>query len=123
MEQLGNTTGVHRELTIWQQNLNKSQTGQHHLISSSKLIDAGIDIVALQEPSINFLGNMITSRNWIPIYPSTHEKDPKKTCAVILMNSRLPTENWEQVDFNSSNVVTIKISGDWGAISSIQHLQ
>jgi hypothetical protein len=43
------------DLTIWQQNLNKSQTGQHDLISSSKLVNAEIDIVALQETSINFL--------------------------------------------------------------------
>jgi hypothetical protein len=96
--------------------LNRSQTGQHHLISSSKLTDAGIDIVALQEPAINFLGNMVASRDWIPLYPSTHEKDPKKTRAVILINSRIPTENWEQVDFHSSDMVIIKISADWGQI-------
>lgn len=116
MAKIGNNEDIHSELTIWQQNLNKSQTGQHDLISSGKLTSAGIDIAALQEPSINFLGRTIASRDWIPLYPSSHEKDPKKTRAITLISSKLPTENWEQLEFHSGDVVVIKITGSWGQI-------
>lgn len=104
------------ELTIWQQNLNKSQTGQHDLISSGRLVNEETDIVALQEPSINFLGKTTASRDWIPIYPTTHEKDPKKTRAIILMSKKLPSESWEQLEFNSGDVTVIKIMGEWGQL-------
>lgn len=95
----GIIAGLNKELTVWQQNLNKSQTGQHDLISSSKLIKAGIDLVVLQEPSINFLGKTVASRDWIPVYPSTHEKEQRKTRAITLVSSKIPTENWEQLEF------------------------
>ena len=111
------TRGMQSELTIWQQNLNKSQTGQHDLISSGKLAYANIDIVAIQEPAMNFLDKTIAARDWIPIYPSTHEQGPKKTRSIILMNSRLPTENWEQVEFHSGDVTVVRIHGNWGQLT------
>jgi hypothetical protein len=116
MQRIGNEEKKSK-LTIWQQNLNKSQTGQHDLISSGKLAYAGIDIVALQEPAINFLDKTIAARDWIPIYPSMHDKEPRKIRAITLMNSKLPTENWEQVDFNSGDVVVVKIIGKWGQMT------
>ena len=105
------------ELTIWQQNLNKSQTGQHDLISSGKLAYENIDIVALQEPALNFLNKTIATRDWIPVYPTTHEKEPKKTRSLILMNSKLPTENWEQINFPSGDVTVIRLTGAWGQVT------
>jgi hypothetical protein len=66
-------------LTIWQQNVNKSSTCQHDLISSARLAKRGIDIVALQEPAINAFGVTVAARDWIPIYPSTHGAAPHKT--------------------------------------------
>ena len=42
-------------LKIWQHNINKSCTCQHNLISSGKLTRWEIDVVALQEPSINWI--------------------------------------------------------------------
>ena len=49
----GNAKKGKNNIVIWQQNINKSRTCQHDLISSGKLIEKGIDIVAFQEPSIN----------------------------------------------------------------------
>jgi hypothetical protein len=66
-------------LKIWQHNINKSCISQHDLISSSKLTKWQIDIVALQEPSINGLGQTVASKDWKTIYPSMHAKYPKKT--------------------------------------------
>ena len=63
-----------RQIAIWQQNTNKSRACQHDLISSGKLIEKGIDIVALQEPAINTFNKSIVSWDWKVIYPSTHAK-------------------------------------------------
>ena len=75
-----------------------------------------MDIIAIQEPSVNFLGRTVASRDWIPIYPSTHEKEQGKTRAITLMSSRIPTGNWEQIEFQSGDVVVIKITGNWGQL-------
>lgn len=112
-----NVSGMQSELIIWQQNMNKSQTGQHDIISSGKLVYANIDIIAIQEPALNFMDKTITTRDWIPIYPSKHEKEPKKMRSIILINSRLPTENWEQVDFQLGDVTVVKISSIWGQLT------
>ena len=117
MDSVNHAKGMRSEVTIWQQNVNKSQTGQHNLISSGKLVHAGIDIVALQEPALNFLGKTIAARDWIPIYPSTHEKEPGKTRSITLINANIPTESWEQVDFPSRDLTVVKISGTWGKMT------
>lgn len=59
------------------------------------LVNVGIDIVALQEPAIDFQGYTVASRDWILLHPSTHIKDQKKTCMVMLISRSLPIENWE----------------------------
>ena len=115
-KRIGNGNDMWEELTIWQQNLNKSQTGQHDLISSRKLTNAGIDLIVLQEPSINFLGKTVASQDWIPIYPTTHEKEQRKTRAITLVSGKIPTKNWEQIDFHSGVVVVVLITGNWGQL-------
>ena len=41
------------KLAIWQQNINKLPMGQHDLVSNNALALMGIDIIAIQEPSLN----------------------------------------------------------------------
>jgi endonuclease/exonuclease/phosphatase family metal-dependent hydrolase len=94
--------------------VNKSGTCQHDLISSAVLAKQGIDIVALQEPAINSFGSTIASRDWIPIYPSTHGKDPHKTRSLILIRSNILTDQWKQIDFPSGDITVIKLIGNWG---------
>jgi hypothetical protein len=77
--------GLKGKIVIWQQNVNKSPTCQHGLLSSDKLTSMEIDIVALQEPAINPFNCMIASKEWIPIYPTTHRDVPSKTRAVTLV--------------------------------------
>jgi hypothetical protein len=85
-------------IKIWQQNINKSPTSQHDLISSKYLIDIGANIVALQEPAINHFNKTIAAKDWIPIYPSTHSKQPDKTRSVILVSAMLASDSWQQLD-------------------------
>ena len=112
MDSVNHEGGTRSEIVIWQQNVNKSQTGQHDLISSGRLAHVGIDIVALQEPAVNYLGKTIAARDWIPVYPSMHKKEPSKTRSLILINAAILTERWEQVDFPSGDVTVVRIMGN-----------
>ena len=100
--------------TIWQQNVNKSSTCQHDLISSAALARRGIDIVALQEPAISHFGTTIASRDWVPIYPSTHNTNPTKTRSALLIRNNILTEHWKQIDFPSPDVTIVQFNGSWG---------
>jgi hypothetical protein len=114
---LYNANKERKALAIWQQNLNKSLNCQHDLISSGRLAKHNVDIIALQEPAINFLNKTIASRDWIPIYLSMHEKHPEKTRSVTLIRGDILTESWEQLDFPSGDVTAICIKESWGTIT------
>jgi ribonuclease HI len=102
-------------ITIWQQNVNKSKICQHDLISSSRLVEQHIDIVALQEPAISDFAVTIANKDWRVVYPSTHAKDPSKTRAVTLLRADIPTNKWSQIEIDSGDVTIVKITGEWGA--------
>ena len=70
-----NTNRDNNNIIIWQQNVNKSRTCQHDLISSTRLIEKQVDVIALQEPAISDFVVTIASKDWRVIYPSTHAKD------------------------------------------------
>lgn len=112
-----NCESTHNTLKIWQQNLNKSSTCQHDLISSGKLAKEGIDIIALQEPHINPFGNTVSARDWTTIFPTTHSKEPAKTRSIILIRSSMVTDTWSQIDIDSEDITAIEIRGDWGKLA------
>jgi hypothetical protein len=98
-------------VVILQQNVNKSPTCQHTLLSNNILIKHDIDIVALQEPAINSFNNSIASRDWISVYPTTHGTLPDKMCTLTLIHASLNTDSWEQVEFPSGDIIIITIKG------------
>jgi endonuclease/exonuclease/phosphatase family metal-dependent hydrolase len=104
-------------LQIWQQNVNNSHICQHDLISSGKLARESIDIAALQEPAINTFGNTVTSKEWTAIYPSTHTSNPAKTRSALLIRSNIVTDDWSQIDINSSDITAILLRGSWGTLA------
>jgi hypothetical protein len=91
------TESSKNSISIWQPNVNRSRTCQHNLISSAALMRRGIELVALQEPAINNFGTTIASREWTPVYPSTHAMDPSKTRSLLLVRSNILTERWKHV--------------------------
>jgi hypothetical protein len=106
-------------LNIWQQNVNKSATCQQNLLNDSSLTKMGINILALQEPAINGFNYTTASKDWTVIYPSSHVKYPKKTRAITMIRTSLRSDSWRQLDFPSSDVTVIEISGDWGACTTV----
>jgi len=106
------------KIAIWQQNVNKSPTCQHNLLSNNELAHLDIDIIALQEPAINAFNLSIASKDWTPVYPTTHGKDPEKISrSLILVRSHISSDSWNQIDFPSSDVTVIQLNGNWGKLT------
>ena len=104
-------------IAIWQQNINKSPACQHNLVSNDALATKGIDIIAIQEPAINSFNQSIASRDWYPIYPTTHKESPSKTRSMLLIRSNINTDSWDQLDFPSRDVTAIQLKGEWGKLT------
>jgi len=101
-----------QHLRIWQQNLNTSHTAQLTLLNSP--ISDEWDILALQEPALNSLGNTRANAHWRVAYPTrkyTHEDKPR---AVTLINSKISTNTWKQILFLSKDVVVIQLKTSGG---------
>jgi hypothetical protein len=105
------------EISIWQQNVNKSLTCQHDVVSKKRLVSKGINIVALQKPVLSKSGLTIALRDWIAIYPSEHTNHPLKTRSIMLIRADTSSESWNQLDFPSSDVTVMQITGPWGKLT------
>jgi len=105
--------------TIWQQNVNKSRTSQHNIISNNYLVSKEVSIIALQEPAIDSDGYTLVSRDWVLIYPTPHWKPNMNSRAVTLIRSSLNSDNWKQLDFPSGDVIVIQICGEWGKLTLV----
>ncbi len=110
-------TNKEQNINIWQQNVNKSPACQHDLISSGKLLEAEINVVALQKLAVNYFDKTIASRDWIVLYPTTHMENPTKTRSIILIQAVFCTDNWLQIDFPSGDVTAVQLTGAWGKLT------
>ena len=86
------------------------------LISNNILVNHNISIIALQEPAINTFNYSIASKDWISVYPSTHNTHPNKTHTLTLICSAIPTDSWEQIDFPSGDITLLVLQGNWGKL-------
>jgi len=103
-------------LRIWQQNVNKSLDAQSDLLVS---LGRNFDICALQEPYIDFKAMTRAGPSWIPTYPKNHQKNPKKTRSIMLINRRISTDAWTPIPIDSPDVTAIQLQGDFGTIRVI----
>src|SRR3979490_2935034 len=104
-----------RKLVIWQQNLNKSSDAQLDLLHC--LYPDQFDIVATQEPHINFLGNAQATTHWITVYPTGHLDRKERTRALIMINRMSISSNaWTQLEIDSPDVVGVEITGEQGTL-------
>jgi len=104
------------KLLIWQQNINKSPTCQHDLLSGDILMKENIDILALQELAISFNNMSIVAKDWMPIYPSTHGSSLDNTRSLLLVRSQISMDSWTQLNFPSGDVTAIQFTGIWGKL-------
>lgn len=98
------------QLRIWQQNLNKSLTAQLHLINTARPHDW--DVLVLQEPWIGHAGTR-SSPHWRVLYPNTHFTDNSKTQrSLLFVNTNIPTNSYEQIQFDNADVTGVRIAQD-----------
>jgi len=100
-----NCTPPTPQLRIWQQNLNKSLISQQHLLNTAR--PSEWDILLLQEP---WFGNTVTqaSHSWRVLYPDIYFRDKTSNLrSIILVNTNLSTDNYEQIQLPSTDVTGI----------------
>src|ERR1700733_8573567 len=106
-----------KPIQIRQQNVNKSLISQLDLLVSLKC--NVYDITAIREPYINFNGKSQANRQWITVYPNTHNEHPQATRAVILVNTNISTDAWKQIPFQHPDITAIEITGEFGMLESL----
>lgn len=104
-------TGNQTEIRILQANLNASRNAQEELINAGYLEQ--YDIVAIQEPWLDWKHCTRAPTNWRVIYPTHHQRDKTKikTRAVIFINRRIRTDTYQPISYNNSDVVAIRLLG------------
>ncbi|KAG1790545.1 uncharacterized protein HD556DRAFT_1217979, partial [Suillus plorans] len=75
------------------------------------------DIVVIQEPVIDFLGNTRATPDWNVIYPTHRYSHQERSRAVTLINKCVNTSNWRQLPFPSSDVVVTQLNGTFRKIT------
>ena len=102
-------------LRIRQQNINHAEAACQDTINGN--LHEHFDILALQEPYIDFLGKTRATHKWRVIYPSSKDTDPSPVRSTLLVNTALDTNTWRQLDFPSNDVTVIQLSGPYGKIT------
>jgi len=110
-----NSTSPRNQLRIWQQNLNKSLIAQQHLLNTASPQDW--DILLLQEP---WFGNTVTraTHSWRVLYPDIYYEDKTANLrSIILINTNLSTDNYEQIQFQNTDVTGVRIMTSTGPVT------
>ena len=104
-------------LKIWQQNTNKSMYAQQDLLETLQEQDA--DIVCIQEPYLDHWGNTRANAHWRTVYPPSHRKDHTKTRSLIMIRTRISTDQWTIIPIDSQDVTAIRLTSAAGALEIV----
>ncbi|THU99516.1 hypothetical protein K435DRAFT_586415, partial [Dendrothele bispora CBS 962.96] len=74
------------------------------------------DIVAFQEPFVDYFGNTKSLSHFHTVYPPRHRDEPKKTRSVLLIHKRITTGAWTTIPINHADVSAVQLTGDFGTI-------
>ncbi|THU77727.1 hypothetical protein K435DRAFT_558372, partial [Dendrothele bispora CBS 962.96] len=90
--------------------LHKSKTAIFDLINeagNTKLSDM-FDIICLQEPWTDSVGNTRSNPRWHILYPTSKLSLPKNKIlrSVILINKKLASNSWKQIEVKNTNDIT-----------------
>jgi hypothetical protein len=74
----------------------------------------------MQEPHVNFLGEVSASSKWRVVYPTSHLTLLDKIRSTILVNAEISTNFWHQVDIPDTNdLVAIQLEGPFGTATIV----
>ena len=104
------------KLRIWQQNLNKSRDAQLDLLAQADAKEW--DLILLQEPFLDSVGNTRAGPQWITLYPATHLIDgqPRDRVA-MLVNKSIPSNTYRALPIFSADVMGIELLTNSGKLT------
>ena len=118
-KEIGNVE-IQELLTIRQQNLNKSMIATQSMINT--VSPNSTDIIAIQEPYLDFLKRTRATRAWSTVYPTKHNKDgEERSRAILLVNAKIKV--WQQIQVNSPDIVAIKGNNRYRRDIDCQYIQ
>ncbi|KAF5367638.1 hypothetical protein D9615_010583 [Tricholomella constricta] len=106
------------KLRIWQQNVRKSDLAQAAVLNTARPEDW--DVIALQEPFLDRLGNTKASPFWTVRYPHHHRRDGStRSRSILLINSNIATDSYTLLDIPSTDITAVRFNGAHGHLSII----
>ncbi|KAG5736093.1 hypothetical protein E4T56_gene6291 [Termitomyces sp. T112] len=103
-------------LRIWQQNVCKSSAAQADILAAARPKEW--DVLAIQEPYLDFLGNTRASSYWRVLYPSDHRKDGStRSRSVLLINTNISTDAFTQLTIHSTDITAVCFAGKFSFLS------
>ena len=95
---------------------NKSLTATMDLLAKANTDN--YDIIAIQEPYINFLGNVRSNPGWYSVYPRTHYINRnKRTHSMILISRKMATNSWSTIDIGSPDITAVKVKTQTSSVT------
>lgn len=96
-------------LCIWQQNLNKSDSVQHDMLS--KILTSACNVIAIQEPYLDHMRLMCSTSHWRVHYLTVQDPDTSgRARSVLLVSKLLSTNAWSPVSILHPDVTAITIA-------------
>ena len=104
------------KLRILQINLNKS--AKAHIEIMNERVSQKYDIILIQEPHFTSFNKIRTPTNFRSIFPINRIGNEQMVRSVVLVNSKLNTNNWNPINIPGTNDITaIQLKGPYGEIS------
>jgi hypothetical protein len=105
-----------KQLRIWQQNVHKLQTAQDYVRNTANPKDW--DIIALQEPWIDSVGNSRGTQYWRVIYPTNfYTEGRSRIRSILLVNTNISTDSYSIIPIQHSDITAICFRGEHGCLS------
>jgi ribonuclease HI/exonuclease III len=104
-----------RKLRIWQENVNGSLTSQLDTLNSLK--PEHYELILLQEPYADSMRKTRATPYWNVIYPASYYSNTAPFRSVILVNAKLDTNGWKQIEIQNNDITAIQIQGDFGKLT------
>ena len=74
------------------------------------------DFAAIQELYLDRNHNSQANHHWFMVYPKEHYTNPSRTRSIMLVNRRLASDTWSQVDICSSDMTAIAVNTGIGRV-------
>jgi hypothetical protein len=76
------------------------------------------DVIAIQEPWLDALGNARGTRYWRVLYPSNHLHDgSSRPRSILLVNTNIATDSYISLNIPNSDITAIRFQGNHGFLS------